>query len=307
MNNKTLLIIFGALLGIYILSKVMSENKERTFDAEALTFDTAAVDRIEVDMLEGDDYVLENIDGNWIGIKSGLEVKTLPGSVKNLLAQAGSIKVLRIATKDKEKWPNYEIEEGKAKAKISFLGAGKELRTLVAGGFRFNQQARTAKSFIRSGDGDEVYVVDGFASMSLGQSFDSFRDKKLLKINRDEITGVDIKTPDYSLNISKNIAGWMDQSGTLLDSTKVVNYLNSLVNFNASGFNDEYKLDKDFINTISIHTANQNIPYQIHLTSVENAAMPFVLESTMVPNTTFAGDSTNAVKPLFKVLADFMN
>ncbi len=307
MNNKTLLIIFGVLIGIYVLSKVMSGNKERTFNADILTFDTSVVDRIEVDLLEGEDYVLENIEGNWIARKPGVEVQTLPGSVNNLLAQAASLKVLRIATKSKDKWPNYEIEEGKAKAKISFKSAGKNLQSLVLGGFRFNQQARSAKSFVRKADEDEVYVIDGFASMSLGQSFDSFRDKKLLKLDREEITGVDIQTPNTFMSISRSMAGWIDENGVVLDSTKVANYFNKLVNYNAAGFNDNYNLKKDFENTISIHTTQQNIPYQIHLTSVENETMPFVLESTMVPNTTFAGDSTNALQALILSRSDFLN
>ena len=34
MNNKTLAIVFGALLLVYLLTKVLSGNRERSFDPQ---------------------------------------------------------------------------------------------------------------------------------------------------------------------------------------------------------------------------------------------------------------------------------
>ena len=306
MNNRMLFIILGALIVIYALSQLLSGNRDSSFDTNSLQIDTSLVDRIDVDLLEGEDYYLEKNNGIWKGVKSNVEVEALPNAVKGMLTHAADIKVLRITTKDKDKWPNFEIEEGKAKAKITFKNGGKNLQTLIVGGFRFNQQARSAQSFVRTNEGDEVYAIDGFSSMSLGQTFDSFRDKTVLKIDKESISGIEIKSMDSSFGFQKTIGGWTDSEGTILDSTKVAGYLNTISNFRATGFNDNYNNTGDFQHTVSVQTGTQPTPFQIHLNHVEGAALPFAITSTQIPNIPFAGDSTSTYKKLILTKASFL-
>ena len=306
MNNKTLAIIFAALLGLFLLSKLFSGPKNRSFDPQLLQIDTSAVDQIIVDVLDGEDYELVRAQhGKWLGKKANREIETKRGSVAGILGQMASLKILRITTKDQAKWPSYEIEEGKAKAKITFKSKSKAIQTLVVGGFRFNQQARTAQSFVRTDKGNEVYAIDGFASMSLGQNFDTYRDKTVLQVDKNIIKAIDIIQGENKFSMSSGVAGWIDQDGTLLDSTKVANYLNVISNFSASGFNDEHR-GGDFQNTISVHTTTENTPFQIHVEKAIGAPMPLAITSTMFPNVVFAGDSVSVVDKLFLGKGDFL-
>ncbi len=306
MNNRILLIILVALLAIYGLTQIFSGKRERSFNADLIQLDTARVTSVVITPKTGDEPITLKREGQqWIASQGEKNVPALDRPVTGLLGALASVRTRRIAAKSTEKWPEYEVEEGKA-TRIQVYEAGDLLEDFLLGRFDFNQQTRSATSYLRLTGEDEVYAVDGFLTMSFPANFDAFRNKTVVRLQREMTIDAFRQTyPDTTYAFEKTATGWTlaNAPDLPLDSMAVENYLNVLRNLTAQNFADDFdELAADQLPQYAVTLEGENIaaPLTVNVYRDTTRAMPFVIRSALDPDTYFAGDSSGVFAKLFK-------
>lgn len=294
MKNKTLWIVFAALLAIFLLSKVFNKKTVRSFTTDIIQIDTAAVDKIIFHNADPSaQFELFKSGAQWKVKNSRLETEALSTSVKSLLSNLNSIKAERPVAKSQEKWAEYEVGEEKGK-RIELLSGNKTIEDLVIGRFNFNQQTRAAKSYIRRSKDNNVYSIDGFISMTISQSMDAFRNKTLTDIPSNSLTSLQLQSETGTRSLTKQNY-WLDQDGTVQDSTAMENLLNRLSKVNGTTFYDEPLNVNTPLKTLSLTDASGQ---SIVVSCFENNG-EFIIQSTQNPDSQFSSDSTGIFKTLF--------
>jgi len=310
MNNKKLLLIFLALLIIYGLSQLFSGKKDRSFNTDLIKLDTAKVTRIVV-WPKADDFVevvLTREDNGWLISKGDIHTKAMQNNVNSILNQLTLIETKRIAAKNPEKWNEYEVEEGNG-TRLQVYGDGKLLKDFIVGRFSFNQQSRQATSFIRLTGEEEVYAVDGFLGMNLGQGFDSYRNKQILKLNRDDINAMIFSEGDSSFTISKIGNDWTINESQPLDSTKMANFLSNLQNINGTDFADYFdpvEAAGRIVKSLTVYANNQTEPLIVHCYTDTTREKPFIIHSSQNREGYFESDSTGVYDRIFVRVNDVL-
>lgn len=314
MDNKKLLYILIALLGVYGLNKLFSGKKERSFKTELIVVDTAQVTAITV-FPKADEFAevsMKKENDEWIISKGDFSTKAVTSSINSLLEQLALIKTQRIAAKSEEKWADYEVEEGKGTRMVVYTGS-KVVSDFIIGKFDFKQspqaqqqfqqqQQPTITSYVRLNGEPETYAVDGFLSMSLGQGFDAYRNKELIAITKEDINQLDFSEGNSSYSINKSPIGWAVNGTEVLDSTKVDSYLTALSNISGTEFVNDFDAvqhsDK-LAKSLTIKANNMVEPVSIHCYADSTRAKPFIIHSTLNKDGYFASDSAGIYSRIF--------
>lgn len=306
MNNKTLGIVFGALLLIYLMTKLFGGPKDRSFDPNILQIDTASVTKIEIQPSEGEpSFTLDRSGGQWVLQRNGQSFDLAMGSVGTLLSNLESIRAERIVSKNAERFSEYNVDDSTGTV-IDIYAGGKKVKELVAGRFSFNQATRSGISYIRLLNDDAVYAVDGFLSMTLTQSFDNYRDKSMLKLNQADLTKVSFQEGTSRIEIAKNGNSWMTDV-TEVDSTAMAGYLSNISSVSGTAFLDDRSQVGEKIKEITFEGNNMTGPVTITCYQAEGASQPFVLNSSMNADAYFLSDTIGVHDRLFGKFSEIFN
>ena len=229
-------------------------------------------------------------------------------AVQALLSNIRLIQTKYIAANSEEKWPDYEVGEGQG-TRIQVFAGETRLEDFISGRFSFDQQAQTGTSYIRLSSGKEVYAVDGFQTLTLGQGFNAYRNKVLTtappELTFDQFT---IQRPDTTLTFTKTSTAWMYGQQTL-DSMKVENYLQQFRTLRGDTFADDFDelAASNFkYGSISLQGAQLAEPFQIEIYQDTSRVNPFVFKSNQNPETWFDSDSTGLFQKIVKDLPEFL-
>ncbi len=305
MNNKILLIIFVALLGVYLLSRSCGGQKDRSFDPQLVTIDTSSVSKIILNT-SGDNYedvTIQKLNGKWNISKGNISAPAMPATVSSLLAEISDIKAKRIATRNPEKWKDYEVNEG-AGNRIRAFSGDKVLTDLKVGKFVPNPQTRQFTTYLKMADDDAVYAFDGYLSVGLGQNFNSFRNSKVLEFEPADITTIELAGQSFSKTNGK----WASLEGVPLDSTKVADYLNGLKSLKCSDFADNFDSNNSPVtNSQTLLLKGNNLIEPINITSfvTDDPTSPFVIHSSLNKDAYFKSDSAGIVSKIFVSAAEW--
>ncbi len=308
MNNKILIILFAALLGVFALTKIFSGKQAGSFNPDIIQVDSAKVTKVVIhakaDSLE--EVVLKQEGTGWTATKGKLSVKVTDESVGQLIGSLGLVKTNFIAAKSKEKWPEYELEEGNA-SHITVYGSDKVLADFYVGKFSVNQQARQITSYIRTADSDNVYAVEGMGGMMLGQGFNAYRDKKALDLNIHAIETLHYEG-DQNYSVTRSGDQWLLNGTEALDTSKVFNFLANLRQMNGDQFADGFEesaSDQKLIKKLTISGGNMPEPVIVRAWQDTTLNLPFVVQSSQFPHSYFASDSTRLFKRIFKPVSEW--
>ena len=308
MNNRTLLIIFGVCLALFLGGKLLKRNKTSSFDPQIIKVDSAKVDRIEFISAgpAGEKFELKKNGEEWEAVKGEMKVKASAENIQSILSQLSHLNVQRVVTKDVSKYAEYEITDEQASRVVVWEGK-KEVANLMLGGFRFDQAARSASSFLKDAKKPEVYVADGFLAMSLKARFDQFRDKKLVRASTDDLTSIAWTDPmNHKEVITKEQGLWHYAGMEAVDSTKFSSYVDGLVNAQGNEFSDlKNTAGLNFIEKITLTGNNMTEPTEISAFSVPDTLKPFLIASSANPEAIFKSDSNGLYKRIFLDLRPF--
>ena len=289
MKNKNLWILFVGLLALYLGSQFFSgEKKTRSFDPNLFPVDTAAIDLIEV-YSKADDFAqikLTRTATGWTASNGTVSTTAQANIVNATLGQMLQAKATRIAAKSQEKWTNFEIDEAAAKSHIKAFASGKLLADFWVGGFRYNNETRQGTSFIRKSDKDDVYAVDGFISMSLGQGFSGYRNNSMMKFNELDISKLSVQQDGQSASYQRAANQWINASGEAMDSTKMMTYLKGLANFTSNKFADDFQETDPGISSrqnLTIEANNGAAPITVNCYQVPGSRKSLYLQNLPLP------------------------
>jgi hypothetical protein len=308
MNNRTLLIIFISCLVLFLAGKLLTRNKTSSFDPVIIEVDTAAVSRIQfISAGESpEEFQLNKTEGNWQAVRGNMTVPAARSAVNPILTNIVKLHAQRLVTKDPDRYSEFEISDDQAGRMMVWTGK-KKVADLCIGGFRFDQAARTASSFIRHSDRPEVYVIDGFQSMGFKPRFDQFRDRKLVNVNAEDLTNLEWSDSFGNKKVIQKIDGeWHYAGMEAVDSSSFANYLNTLSTATGSEFSDVTMADGLSLIEKLILTGNNMIdPTIITAYKSQDTLKPFLIHSTANPEAIFTSDSAGLQKRIFSDLRVF--
>ena len=257
MNNKVLFLILAVLLGAFLLSKVLDSGKRtKSFNSELIAVDTAKITSITLHP-KADNHAevrLEKSDNAW-SVKRGSESYIADqAAISALLPSLAETKVKRLVARSSDKWEEYEVTDSLG-TRVQVNAGTKSLADFVVGKFNFQQHPQSMTSFVRKSKEDDVYSVDGFLSMAYNRGLDAWRDKSFVNVEPENITRLEMTTPDGTTTYEKTLNTW-SANGTALDSLKISNYLNGFKSMKISTFD---KLFEDGAPTHQLTISGNNM------------------------------------------------
>ncbi len=286
---KTLSIIFAALLVLVVTTRIVDKSTgSNTLKSVVFDINTDEISSVVIypKMLKGDKIELKKDGEDWKIIQAGKTYNGDAAAIDRLINQVNQLKPLRLAARKTDQWEKYELTDSLC-SKVQLMKGSEELASLYIGKFSYrqakqnpammqqnpyNQQPRgTMTTYVRSGDDNEVYAVEGFLGSMINRDANAFRNKKLVKVNKTNINKITFTYPaDSSFTMVLNEDKWMSD-GIALDSTAVANYLSKIQNLSSSGFTDKNK--GAYSHTIQIQDKQMNIAEVKAYIDGENAIM----------------------------------
>jgi hypothetical protein len=253
LNNKTLIIILIALVGVFVLVRLFrAPALESNLKKELTSVDTSKVTLIKLwpASAQGTEIQFVRTANKW-SVKQGDKQYNLEqGAASSMMGYLVKLVPQKMVSRKKEKWSDYQV--GDSSTRVQMLAGNESVADLRLGriGFNQNQMQMQQQQFGQGGFGgmftyvrlegeDEVYTVEGFLGSSFDRSLNDWRDKSLLRIKKDQVTKVAFNYPDSGFVADKRDKKWWigDQ---IADSTKFKAYLGQLELKNATTFADEF-------------------------------------------------------------------
>jgi len=217
-----LAILFLVFFGLKFFKK---SGRSSSFRESLVEIDTAKVTSMTVEK-EGNSFVVSRTAEGWeVSIGEGKKVEATSSSVKNALNSLLRITPNRIATKNPEKWRDYQVDSTGTRVTVS--EGSKNTLDIILG--RFGVQGRQQfHTFVRLYDEDEVYAADNFMGMSFPSESAGFRNSRFLEVTTDSISQVVFQYPDdSSFVLSKDGDFWMI-GPEVADSAQVAGFISDL-------------------------------------------------------------------------------
>lgn len=306
-NNKILGIVFLGLISLYFFQKTYNKPSERSFKEVLVEVDTASINKI-IFFPKGDvgKIVLTKNAGRWQADNGIKNVNATPSSIQAFLAPVTKIKAEQLISKNASKWVDYEVDDVNGK-KIELYNGDKVLSSFYVGRFNFNQNTRSAKSYMRLANENDIYVVDGFLSMTYEKQFDDFRNKKLVNnILAAKVSSLSVQSQESDFKIEKDMSNnWIGPNDASLDSIAVMNVVNAFINMTGNEIDDNFirdetkhlakislNSDKDEVQVIDIYNKGDN---------------EFILVGSSNNEVFFESDSTGLFKKAYLEIKDLVD
>ena len=308
---KTLSLTFAALLVVVIITHFADSAKGvNTLKNVLFNVDTKDITSVFVypKMLNGEKIELKKEGDDWMVLSNGKSYNGDADVIKGLINQVNGLKPMRLATRSKDNRAKFELTDSLS-SKVELVKNGEVLASLYIGKFSYLQAKQnpmitqqnpyyqgprgTMTTYVRSDDHNEVYAIEGFLGSSINRNADAFRNKQLLKVNKNNLSKISFTYPaDSSFTMVKNEDVWMC-NGVKLDSTAVAGYLSKLTSLKGSSFTD--KVPGRFSHSIQIQDV------QMHTSEIKAflEGDEVVLTSTQNPGSTFKENKDANFSKLF--------
>lgn len=308
MNTRTLAIIFSVLVLLFGLNLFFRGHRQSSYDPTISAVDSAKVDRIK--FISGgeksEEFELKKTGDTWEAVQGDKKIPAPARNVNGVIQQLANLNAQRLLTNDPLKYQEYEITDQQASRVIVWEGS-KQVADLWIGGFKFDQAARSASSYVRVAKKPEVYLVDGFVSMSLKQRFNNYRDKKLVKVAADDLNKIEwVNAAGKKQSIEKDGMKWNYAGMEAVDTTKMKTYLSGLMNAQGSEFSDLKTTDGlSLLEKVSLYGNNMTEPTVISAYTNQGGTKPFLINSSVNPDGIFISDTIGIYKQIFGDLRQF--
>lgn len=241
LSTKTLLTIFFVLLVLVLAFVIFEPNQgESNFNSDIIHIDTAKITSISIypKSTNHKEVKLYKEGRDWyVKLKDNKSASVPRNKIEGYFRELLSIKPQSIAAQNKSKWAEYKVDTSATTVKV-FEGNQNTL-DLHIGKFTF-QRPRTMLSYIRVGNDNNVYQVEGMLSMSFNQNWNYFRDNEILNGSYTDWDTVAYNYPgDSSFVLEKKNKKWL-LNGKPADSLEVANFLRQLRYTRGTDFVDDF-------------------------------------------------------------------
>jgi len=237
----------AVLVGVYFLIDY-TRSDDRTFKSQILDIDPDAVTRVVVnDAQTGEhvDMVME--DGKWLLYSDERTYNGAPEAIANAMAMLGQLRTESVAATKSDKWADFQLSEELA-IHVEIYEGNKLTGDLYLGKFDFKQMPSAQPgrqpetkitSYVRSGDDDKVYAVNGLLKSNFQGGPSPFRNRNVFACNQhSDISRVNITGPEGQVVLENNGGQWL-VNGVAADSAKTDRYLRGLSRLRSSTFEDD--------------------------------------------------------------------
>jgi hypothetical protein len=225
LSNRTLLILM-ALLGAIVLWTFFSENpkSESNFRETFATLDTASVTEIYIypKAAPGEEIKIFKSGNNW-QVTNGKETSPVETqTVSSLFTSFARLKTKSLAATSAAQWEQFLVGDTSAN-RIRFVTPSGTTDIMV-GKFAFDNETRSASTYVRMHHEKEVYVVDGFLAFTINQPFDSWRNRSLIRKGEKSWSKITFSYPaDSGFVMVRDSAAWLLGSDTAYTAESFVN------------------------------------------------------------------------------------
>ncbi len=317
LNTKTLVILLSVLVAIVLLTKIFDDKKGgRTFKEELVTLDTSLVNVILVypASQQKKEIKLSRSGEIWMVQSENISSEADSSYARNLIGTFSVIKTIRLAATEKSKWKDFNVDDSLG-TKVKFLSGEKVLAEIVVGKFSYNQMSRSGISYVRLPGEDNVYAVDGFLPMAVNQQFNEWRNKNILRGNKEDWKKISFSYPDSSFYLEKENDKWKLKSNGLsiegvgetdmTDTVKIEQFINSFSNLSNSSFVDNYSPSVPASMTVTVEGNNMASPVSIKA-FLSDSASKLIVNSSFNPKSYFMDEKGSLSERIFKKFTDFL-
>ncbi len=238
MSRKTTasLIVFGVLLALVLLVKLLPEQREEIAWSIPKLSDT--LDRVEI-VRKGATVVMEKKGDTWVITQPKLyELNSTAFEGVLQLFEKPIGMDLKVPVKAEE-LARFDLTGDNA-ITLKLGAGGKELAAFVVG------KTVGTRTFVKPLAEDVAYRAKASLRWKLDKELDDWREKKLLPLEREQITGLRLQGPAETVELSKTGDTWrISQPAELAaDGSTVTALLSALASARAAAFADDVPADK---------------------------------------------------------------
>ncbi len=285
LSNRTLFILM-AILGAIVAWTYFSENKksESNFREQFVTVDTALVKEIYIypKASPGEEIKFFKSGDSWRVTNGKEESPVESQTISSLFSSFANLKTKSLAATSNEQWDNFLVGDTSAN-RIKFVTSSGTTDIMV-GKFAFNNETRSASTYVRMHNEIEVYLVDGFLSFTINQPFDSWRNRSLLRKGDQQWTKITFSYPgDSGFAMLRDSTTWLLRGDTAYTGETFVNDISFL---NGTHFAASSSLPAAPLYRISIDGLNMN-PVTVDFFPADEQEK-FYVKSSLNPETVFS-------------------
>jgi hypothetical protein len=293
-----LVILVAAYAGLKLFKNT---GRSKSFREELVEIDTSKVDRIVITK-SGSSFEVSKENDQWkVTIPGNKKVEATGTSVNNALSSLLRINPDRIATKDPEKWVDYQVDS--AGTRVQVFENNISTLDMVLGRFGMHGQQQF-HTFVRLFEDDEVYAANNFMGISFPSDPKGFRNSRFLQITSDSITQVTFNYPgDSAFILNKSQDTWYIGNNPA-DSASTASFLSGLRYVNGSDFVDDVEPAALINPTLSVMIRANGQPEDVVLEAYSHPLYGYILHSTYNPKAYFSDNSM--MTRIFKGQSEFI-
>jgi hypothetical protein len=221
--------------------------------------------------------------------------------VNNALASLLRIKPDRIATRDPEKWIDYQVDS--AGTRVQVFENNDNVLDLILGRFGVHGQQQF-HTFVRLYQDDEVYAANNFMGISFPSDPNGFRNSRFLQIVSDSITQVTFNYPADSAYVMNKSDVWY--IGDIpADSAKTASFLSGLRYVNGSDFVDDVESAALINPTLSVIIKSSDLSEDVLLEAYSHPKYGYIMHSSYNTKAYFSDE--NLMTKVFKSKSEFLS
>jgi len=317
-KNRTLILVgILVVLAIAYAINYFSDKNDRSFKDTITDFDANLVTYVKIHTPSQMQTVeLQKQENDWRVIDGSNSYPADTLGIQNLVHSLSGLKTKRFAGKSRAFWPKYEVTDSLS-TQVTLKSDSKVVLKILLGKFDYKmpqnqnpqamqRQQADVSSYVRLDGENEVYAVDGFLKMSFNREAMSFRNRKLLSMNANDMTRLEFKYADRQFTLSKEENKWM-LNGTPTDSSATVKYLSAISRLNTQDFvNESLVTTSNPAYSLNIH-GNNMVPVLIQAFPVADTAVAYVLNSSDNRESYFNGKKSGLFEKIFVSEFDFFS
>jgi len=307
LSTKTLIILFSVLLLIVVAFLLYdSQHGERSFRSEIISIDTSKVTSINIYPKQNNHKLVKIFkDGNYwkVNLDNNKTADVPHQKVENIFRELLNIKPLSVAALGKNKWKEFQVDDTSG-TKIKIFENGNNTLDLTIGKFAF-QRPKSIFTYVRVGDDENVYKINGMPGFTLNQDVNYFRDGRIVNDNFSNWSKLNFTYPaDSSFVLEKKNKNWMADN-RVVDSAEVSNYLRTLSNLANQNFIDNFDKSnfKKALYTLTINSSSKG-GITIAAYKVNNE---YILHSSTNPDAYFDASKNDLLIKIFVGKRKFYN
>ena len=314
-NNKALLIVFLALSGILVISKLITSRKsERTLDTEIVQIDTARITRMLLFPLaeDGKEIAFTKEGSDWTIKMDKVSSPADEVSIQRSLSELINLKTERLVARSEDRWGEFHVDDSLGTRLIIKEGRKTTLDLVIGrfeyqpppGGYQgYGQNQFSGNTYVRKASDDEVYAVQGFLALNFNQNFNTWRDQSLFNFSPSQLTKAVFDYPaDSGFIAQKSEAGWL-VGGLPADSASMANYINSISRKRSSAFEDGFQPSSPPDYQATFEGENMT---PTHIRAFAQPDGKVILNSSINPESWFLSSMDNLFADIFKRAEDLL-